>query len=229
MPQTRRRWFWLALGVALYAAPGFAAPLFTLSEDGAYFLYRARPGDHPGVVAETFGIPSEAVPRFLAANGITDPTRVGAGFVYRIPNPVAERADALAADNGRLTRAAADAEARATTAARDAERARADAAQAEARAERLAGYELRWTVARTVILLLGFALAGAIAIAAASVRRQHQSTRWARALDRELEEKRRSGLGERQESARRILELETRVRDLETKLGPRVLIGGRSA
>jgi hypothetical protein len=226
---TRRRSFWLALGVVLHAVPALAAPLFTLSEDGAYFLYRARPGDHPGLVAESFGIPPEGLQRFLTANGITDPTRVGAGFVYRIPNPVAERAATLAAENARLTRAATDAEARAATLARETTQARTEATQAEARAERLAGYEVRWTVARAVVLLLAFALAGAIAIAAAAVRRQRQAARWARALDRELEEKRRSALGERQESGRRILELEARVRDLETKLGPRVLISGRSA
>ena len=69
--------FLLAVGSAA------AEPLFTLSEDGKTFLYRARPGDHPGVVAEMFGIPTRDVPAFLAANGISDATKVAAGFPMR--------------------------------------------------------------------------------------------------------------------------------------------------
>src|SRR5436309_13631663 len=92
--------FLLAVGSAA------AEPLFTLAEDGRTFLYRARPGDHPTAVAEMFGIPSRDLPTFLAANGITDPTRVGAGFTYRIPNTAArvlgEQADALARDKSLL-------------------------------------------------------------------------------------------------------------------------------
>ena len=35
-----------------------------------------------------------------------------------------------------------------------------------------------------------------------------------------------TALAERQESSRRILDLESRVRTLEAQIGPRVLIGG---
>src|SRR6266850_1553145 len=79
----------LALGLAAAVA---AEPAFTLSDDGASFIYKARPGDQPGTVAAMFGIGTREMPAFLAANGITDPTRVGVGHVYRIPNPLAVRA-----------------------------------------------------------------------------------------------------------------------------------------
>ena len=46
-------------------------------------------------------------------------------------------------------------------------------------------------------------------------------------LAHELEEKRRTGLAERQESARHILDLEGRLRALEAKVKPRLLVGGR--
>src|SRR5439155_763199 len=110
------------------------APLFTTEDGGRTFVYRSRPGDHPSAVAGMFGIPPNDLPAFLAANGISDPTRVASGFVYHIPNAAA----------------------------------------------------------------------------------------------RELEEKRRIGLAERQESGRRILELESKLKELETKLGLRVVVGGRS-
>src|ERR1043166_6635724 len=91
MPQSRpKRRFFAAAILHLAVGSGAAEPLFTLSEDGKTFLYKARPGDHPGIVAEMFGIPARDVPAFLAANHITDPTRVGAGFTYRIPNAAAQ-------------------------------------------------------------------------------------------------------------------------------------------
>jgi hypothetical protein len=229
MPHARRSLLVAVLAVVAGVVPAVAAPLFALSDDGAYFLYRARPGDHPGVVAEMFGIPQEGVSRFLASNGISDATRVDAGFVYRIPNPVAERAASLAAENERLARAADDAQARTTALTRETQQARTAAAGAEARAAELARYEGRWTVARAVIVLLGLVLAAAVAVASAAVRRQQQAERWARSLERDAEERRRGTLAERQESGRRIIELESRVRELEAKLGPRVVIGGRSA
>jgi len=67
-----------------------------------------------------------------------------------------------------------------------------------------------------------------VAVAVAALRRQRQAERFARTLAQELEEKRRTGLAERQESGRRILELEGKLKELETKLGLRVVVGGRS-
>src|SRR5947207_11186303 len=113
MPQSRpKRVSFFAAATLLLAVGSAAEPLFTLSEDGKTFLYRARPGDHPGVVAEMFGIPSRDVPAFLAANGISDATKVSAGFVYRIPNAaaraLAERTAALEGENTRLKRTAGE-------------------------------------------------------------------------------------------------------------------------
>ena len=77
-------------------------------------------------------------------------------------------------------------------------------------------------------MLLVLGLGTAVATAVAALRRQRQAERFARTLAQDLEEKRRIGLAERQESGRRILELETKLKDLETKLGPRVVVSGRS-
>src|SRR5689334_1653081 len=85
---------WLALtivAVALNTAVA-AEPPVRLSDDGTVILYRADPGELPGAVAERFGVAPADVPAFLAANGIHDATKVGAGHVYRIPNPLAVRA-----------------------------------------------------------------------------------------------------------------------------------------
>src|SRR5258706_15392131 len=79
--------------LALSITPAFAAePAFTLAEDGSAFIYKARPGDQPGTVAAMFGIGQREMPAFLTANDVSDPTRVGIGHVYRIPNPLAVRA-----------------------------------------------------------------------------------------------------------------------------------------
>src|SRR5688500_751285 len=121
------RWFValvtiLALGTAAVRQVAVAGePPVRLTEDGTAFLYRSQPGDSPGAVAERFGI--RDVPAFLAANGITDPTRVATGHVYRIANPLAERAVA--------------AEARVTALSAEAETARTRARTLEADAARL--------------------------------------------------------------------------------------------
>jgi len=219
--------FLLAVGSAA------AEPLFTLSEDGKTFLYRARPGDHPGVVAEMFGIPTRDVPAFLAANGISDATKVAAGFVYRIPNAaaraLAERTAALEAENADLTRTAGDERVASERLARAAEDARAEKALAESRATGLARLERLWPWAKAALALLLAAAAAALYTALAAMRRHTEAERYARSLANELEEKRRASLSERQQSARQILDLEERVRTLEAKLGPRAVMGGRSA
>jgi len=234
MPQSRpKRVRFLAAAILLLAVgSGAAEPLFTLSEDGKTFLYRARSGDHPGVVAEMFGIPSRDIPAFLAANVISDATKVSAGFVYRIPNAaaraLAERAAALEADNARLKRAAGDEKAASERLAHAAEDARAEKALAESRATRLAGLERLWPWAKAALTLLLAAAAGAFYTAVAALRRRTEAEGYARSLANDLEEKRKTTLAERQESARHILDLEQRIRTLEAKLGPRAVMGGRS-
>ena len=233
MPQSRpKRRFFAAAILLLAVGPGAAEPLFTLSEDGKTFLYRARPGDHPGVVAEMFGIPARDLPAFLAANGISDSTKVAAGFEYRIPNAaaraLAERAAALEADNARLKRAAGDEKAASERLAHAAEDARAEKALAESRATRLAGLERLWPWAKAALTLLLAAAAGAFYTAVAALRRRTEAEGYARSLANDLEEKRKTTLAERQESARHILDLEQRIRTLEAKLGPRAVMGGRS-
>ena len=232
MLSRRKQVRFLAAVFFLTVGSAAAEPLFTLSEDGKTFLYRARPGDHPGVVAEMFGIPARDLPAFLAANGISDSTKVAAGFEYRIPNAaaraLAERAAALEADNARLKRAAGDEKAASERLAHAAEDARAEKALAESRATRLAGLERLWPWAKAALTLLLAAAAGTFYTAVAALRRRTEAEGYARSLANDLEEKRKTTLAERQESARHILDLEQRIRTLEAKLGPRAVMGGRS-
>jgi len=212
--------------------PAIAAePVFTLSEDGGTFLYRARPGDLPSTVAEMFGIPSQDVPAFLSANGIKDPTRVGTGFVYRIPNAaaraLAERKTALEQDNARLGRALADEKERTKTLGRTADEAKAAATDAEERAAHLARMETFWPWLQAALVVLVLVAAGAAYTAFAAMRRQAQSEVYARTLAKDVDEKRKVALAERQESARRILDLENRLRTAEAQLRPRVVVSGR--
>ena len=217
----------------LAGARAAEAPLFTTEDGGQTFVYHSRPGDRPSGVAAMFGISPNDLPGFLAANGISDPTRVSSNFVYRIPNGAArelsDRVTALERDNARLTRALGEAADRGDTLTKEAQRASQTAAAAEARAARLANAERWWLTAQILIVLLVLALAGTGAVTVAALRRQRQAERFARTLAHEAEEKRRTTLAERQESGRRILELEGKVKELESKLGPRVVVGGRSA
>ena len=217
----------------LAGARAAEAPLFTTEDGGQTFVYHSRPGDRPSGVAAMFGISPNDLPGFLAANGISDPTRVSSNFVYRVPNGAArelsDRVTALERDNARLTRALGEAADRGDTLTKEAHRASETAAAAEARAARLANAERWWLTAQILIVLLVLALAGTGAVTVAALRRQRQAERFARTLAHEAEEKRRTTLAERQESGRRILELESKVKELESKLGPRVVVGGRSA
>ena len=228
MLQSRRERISLPAAILLFAVgPAAAEPLFTLSEDGKTFLYPARPGDHPGGVAEMFGISQRDVPAFLAA------TRVGAGFVYRIPNAaaraLAERTATLEAENASLKRIAGEQRAETERLGRAAEEARAESAVAQARATRLERLGRLWPWAKAALALLLAAAAAALYTAVAAMRRHTEAERYARGLANELEEKRGASLSERQQSARHILDLEERVRTLEAKLGPRAVMGGRSA
>src|SRR5438309_4180992 len=135
MLSRRKQVRFLAAVFFLTVGSAAAEPLFTLTEDGRTFLYRARPGDHPGVVAEMFGVPARDLPGFLATNGITDATRVGAGFTYRIPNTAArllgERADALEQEKSRLERSLGEEKDRVRALERTSEEARSAAGEAE--------------------------------------------------------------------------------------------------
>ena len=223
----------VVLALAASVVPARGEPLFTLTDDGRTFLYKARPGDHPGVVAEMFGISARDLPAFLAANGITDPTRVGAGFTYRIPNAaargLADRVAALEQENAGLRRSLAEASEKTKSVTRAADDAHAAAVQAERHAQQLERLARFWPWLRLALVLLVLALVAAGYTAVAAVRRQGQADRWARSLAHEAEEKRKAALADRQESAKRILDLEGRIRALEAQLGPRVVIsGGRS-
>src|SRR5579875_642654 len=187
----------LALGGVVVAGAEPPGPP-ALSTEGGTIVYTARSGDTPARVAEMFGIPPEQFSAFLRANGITDAARVPAGFRYRVPNPLAARVSALEAQAAKLEHEAQASAERAR--ALEAELTRAQAASAAADAEH----------ARVVRLERLGPLAAA--------------ERRAQALDAELEQKRRTNLAERQESARRILALEERIRELERPRGPSTLV-----
>lgn len=202
-----------------------AEPLFELEDGGQTFLYRARPGDHPGRVAEMFGIPVEGVPALLKSNGITDATAVGSGFVYRVPNAAARelttQLESLRAERDRLAKDAAAANERASTEAREASAARETAADATARAERSQRLESLWPYMQLALVLLVLVAGAAFVVARGALSRQRQADRYAKTLATELDERRKTSMAERQESGRRVLDLEQRIRTLETQLAPR--------
>lgn len=205
----------LALGLASAVS---AEPSFTISDDGASFIYKAKPGDQPGTVATMFGVATRDLPAFLAANDITDPTKVGIGHVYRIPNPLAAHAAEADAKAAALDREVGDLRARTEAVARDLEAARTAAAEAERHVARLARLERLWPLVSIVGMLLVIA-AGALGwIAFTALRKTDDAERRARALADELEEKRRAALAVRQQAAKRQLDLEARVHDLELQL-----------
>jgi hypothetical protein len=213
------------LALALVAAVARAAPLFELEDGGQTFVYRARPGDHPGRVAEMFGIPADGVQALLKSNGIRDDTQVGSGFVYRVPNVAARE---LTAEVARLreerdlrAREATEAGRRAAAVAREARSDRDVALAASARAARSQRLDRLWPFMQAAIVLLALAALVAVIIARAAVRRQRQAERYARSLATELEDRRKTSLAERQEAARRVLDLEQRVRTLESQVTPR--------
>jgi hypothetical protein len=209
----------LVAALALVLPPALAAePLFTQADDGSTFLYRARAGDQPGTVAAMFGIGPQDLPAFLAANGITDPTRVGVGHLYRIPNPLAGRAASAEANAQATARELAELRARATSLDGELHAARAAAGEAEQRAARLARLERLWPLVITAGVLLVLAGGASIAFAVTAMRKNDEADRYARTLAGDLDEKRRGALAERQEAARHVLDLEAKVRDLELQL-----------
>jgi hypothetical protein len=204
-----------------------AEPLIELTDGGRTFVYTARPGDSPGAVAAAFGLPSEALPAFLAANGIKDDTAVPRGFRYRIPNPVVAETDALVAKQASLQQDADAARARVGELERTLTGLRENIDFTAAQRRRLETLELRWSVATWIVTLLIAGVLVAIAFTLAAMRKERQAERWARALAHEAEDKRRTGLAERQQAARRVVELEARVRELEQQAHARVRAIGR--
>src|SRR5262245_14799041 len=175
------------------ARPAAAEPVITFADNGQTVLYRARPGDSPAAVAAMFGIPPNEIPGFLTANSISDATRVGPGFVYRIPNPAARtlgtRTAELEKENARLKSAAGEVDERIRTLTTQAREAAATAESAEARAARSVRLERLWPLMQLALVVLALAAGSAAAIAAAAVRRHRAAERYVRALALEVEEK----------------------------------------
>jgi hypothetical protein len=206
-----------------------AEPGIALRDDGRTIVYRAGPGDTAAAVAQALGVSPAELSKHLAAQGVRDADRVPVGFEYRIPNPLAARADAAAQRAGDLERRLAAAESRAAGAEGQLAGVQRTEGLQDEQWQRLAQLEGRWRLAFWAIVGLSLALAVAGAVAAVARRRERGATHYARSMAHELEEKRRSGLAERQHSARRIVELEDRVRQLEAQLGDPVRGVPRSA
>jgi len=215
----------VALALLAVAATARAQPLFELEDGGQTFVYRARPGDHPGRIAEMFNIPVDRVPDLLKSNGIKDPTQIGSGFAYRIPNQAArELADQLDALRSERDRAVADmkaATARADTIANESRADKEAAAAATARADRSARLERFWPFMQAALIIFGLMAAAAVFIVRTTMNRQRTADRYAKTLATELEERRKASMAERQESGRHVLDLEQRIRTLEQQLAPR--------
>jgi hypothetical protein len=222
----------VVLAIVSASDAAWAERLFRLDEGGQTFVYRARPGDHPGAVAEMFGLTKHDMAAFLAANGISDATRVPPGFEYKVPNRAVQdlgrRATRLETKLKRVARDLAREKERNRELVRTADATRDSVAAAETRAQDLARIGTLWPWAKAAMVLLVLALAGAFVLTQNALKRQTQAERFARNLARELDEKRQAAMTERQESARRIVDLEQRLRTLEAQLGPRVVISGRT-
>ncbi len=207
--------------ITVAALPGWALgePALTLTDDGTAFVYKARPGDQPGTVAAMFGVAPRDMPAFFAANGITDPTRVGVGHVYRIPNPLATRAAEAEAQARAFAGDVASLKGRTEQLGRDLEGARAAAQDAERRVAHLARFERLWPLVSIIGMLLVVTAAALGWLAFGAVRKAGAVEQRARALADELDEKRRQALADRQQSAKRILDLESKLHDVEQRVG----------
>lgn len=226
MPRRNRRVGLLAvflLAGTVHPAPG--APALSFADDGRGFLYRAGPGEAPSLVADRFGIPPDGLGTFLAANGITDPTRVPLGFEYRIPNPLAPRLEVLGAQKDRLERDLATRTARVEELERAREALQAQAALSDAKAQRLARLEAWWPLVITGLVVALLGLAGTSWVTRLAFGRLAAVEHRARGLAQELEERRRTSLAERQQTGHHVIELENRVRQLERQ--PRLATGRR--
>ncbi|MCW5893141.1 MAG: LysM peptidoglycan-binding domain-containing protein [bacterium] len=212
----------VALGLGATAA--FAAPAVELADGGATIVYRAQAGDTASAIAAALGVAPDQIGRFLGDNGVKDAGRIPLGFPFRVPNPATARATAAEA-----RAAAAEAE-RGTLAQRlrAAERALVVAREGvtfvEADRARLAALETRWSVALWALVVGGLLLAGSLAVTVAALGRERRASAWARSLALDLDDKRRAALAERQQSARRIVELEDRLRHPDLRGSTRVVL-----
>jgi hypothetical protein len=218
----RNRWLAVVAGVLGIALVASAAPEPSrgITDDGRTFLYRARPGDSPGKVAEMFGVPPSELPAWLSA-----------GVVYRVPNvaarTLAERLGAVERENAALAAAAGRAETRARDLLHESEALRRTTTAAEARAARASRLVTFWPLVEGVLLLLTVLGGCALHFAYTALRAKQHAEHQTHVLAQELDDKRSAALAERQQSGRRIIDLETRIRELEARLGPRVVVGGR--
>jgi hypothetical protein len=203
----------------------WSVPPFEFTDSGRTFIYRARPGEAPAMVAEGFGVPEDGLPAFLAATGIRDATRVPLGFEYRMPNPLRARLDTLEAERDHLDRDLRARTARVAELERSLGEVRAQAAFSEAKERRLASFEAQWPIGVTTLVVVLLGLLGALWTAHLAVQRLAAAERHAHALAHELEARRRTDLAARQEADRRIIELEGRLRQLEHE-PPRLVTAG---
>lgn len=210
------RWLFALLAASALGTAVAAEPPLRLSEDGTAFLYRSQPGDLPGTVAERFGV--RDLPAFLAANGIRDPSRVASGLVYRIPNPLAERAAAAEARAAALSDEAEAARTRAHTLEVEVGSLTAKAGDLEQRSASLARVARLWPWVQVAGVLLVFGIGAAGYVAYRATIDLDAAKGYARQLADELDERRRLSLVERQKAERRVLTLENEVRALEQDL-----------
>jgi hypothetical protein len=218
---SRRVFSILTLIVAFALEARAGEPIFMLSEDGTSFVYRSQPGDQPAAVAARFGVGREGLDAFLAANGITDATRVAVGHVYRVPNPLAARTTEAEARATALADEAAAARAEASTLRTESAANAARLNELERRAADLERLARRWPWIKLLGLALVLALAAMGFLTHRSVGELRDVEREAKRLGDELDERRRAALADRQQSARRIMDLEESVRALEQELALR--------
>jgi LysM repeat protein len=81
-------------------APAASVPSPSPDDDGAMLAYPLHEGEDPSRVAQLFGVP---IDELLALNRVSDPRRIAAGTVLKIPDPRATRVAELRGERDRLT------------------------------------------------------------------------------------------------------------------------------
>lgn len=196
-------------------ATAFAAPPVELADEGRTIVYRLQPGDTPADLARAFGLDQAALARLLEVHGASDWRNVRAGSTWKIPNPLA---GPLEAATDRIAGAEAGrAAAEARVAALAGELAAAQAAVTMDAAARARLEDLERSRSRVVATVVALATAFLVSLGflVRAQQRAGRAVRWARGLAAELEERRRAVLTERQQAARKLVELEERLRRYE--------------
>jgi len=199
----------------LLATGALAAPPVELTDEGRTILYRLQAGDTPADLARAFGLDAQQLATVLEAHGATDWRQARAGAVWRIPNPLATSLEALGARLRDAEQRAQAAEDRVTALAAELATAQAAVTMDAAERARLAQLEGRWRSLLAAAGGLALACVVALGFLVEAQRRAGRAVRWARGLAAELDERRRAVLAERQQAARRLVELEERVRRYE--------------